>query len=106
MAMRVLLIAVAAAGLAACSDEPSPSSSASTSTASTAPRAEAPASAAAPAPMPAPKSDAAGPTATDSAKTEPTGALNKTEEQTQMPMAGHGNNHSSPALENKSDGKQ
>jgi hypothetical protein len=38
-------------------------------------------------------------TAKDSAATDPKGALSKGEESKSMPMAGHGNNHSSPALE-------
>ncbi len=37
-------------------------------------------------------------TARDSAATDPMGTLSKAEESKSMPMAGHGNNHSSPAL--------
>jgi hypothetical protein len=38
-------------------------------------------------------------TAKDSAATDPKGTLTKTEETNSMPMAAHGNNHSSPSLE-------
>jgi len=41
-------------------------------------------------------------TAKDSASTQPAGTLTKQEENNSMPMAAHGNNHSSPALETKS----
>jgi hypothetical protein len=44
-----------------------------------------------------PADDAA--TAKDSAATDPKGELSKSEESKSMPMAGHGNNHASPALE-------
>ena len=38
-------------------------------------------------------------TAIDSAATDPKGTLTKAEEANSMPMAAHGNNHSSPSLE-------
>ena len=38
-------------------------------------------------------------TAIDSPATNPMGTLSKDDEQTAMPLAGHGNNHSSPSLE-------
>jgi hypothetical protein len=38
-------------------------------------------------------------TAVDSPATNPMGTLTKEDEQTAMPLAGHGNNHSSPSLE-------
>lgn len=38
-------------------------------------------------------------TAKDSPATQPTSSLTKEEEKTAMPMAAHGNNHSSPSLE-------
>ena len=38
-------------------------------------------------------------TAIDSPATDPKGTLTKEEETKAMPMAGHGNNHSSPSLE-------
>jgi len=41
-------------------------------------------------------------TAKDSASTQPAGTLTKEEEKNSMPMAAHGNNHSSPSLETKS----
>lgn len=45
---------------------------------------------------------AASQTAKDSPATQPAGTLTKEEEKNAMPMAAHGNNHSSPALEPKS----
>jgi hypothetical protein len=45
--------------------------------------------------------DAAAAPATDSAATDPKGTLTKTEETNSMPMAAHGNNHSSPSLESR-----
>ena len=45
---------------------------------------------------------AASQTAKDSASTQPAGTLTKEEEKNSMPMAAHGNNHSSPSLETKS----
>jgi hypothetical protein len=42
--------------------------------------------------------DAAG-TAKDSAATDPKGTLTREEESKSMPMAAHGNNHSSPSLD-------
>lgn len=50
-------------------------------------------------PPPAPSAGDAAGAAKDSAATDPKGTLNKEEESKSMPMAGHGNNHSSPALE-------
>jgi hypothetical protein len=41
-------------------------------------------------------------TAVDSAATDPKGTLTQGEEAKSMPMAGHGNNHSSPSLESSS----
>jgi hypothetical protein len=38
-------------------------------------------------------------TAIDSPATNPMGTLSKDDEQTAMPLAGHGNNHSSPSIE-------
>lgn len=38
-------------------------------------------------------------TAKDSKSTDPAGTLTPAEERSGMPMAGHGNNHSSPSLE-------
>ena len=39
--------------------------------------------------------------AVDSPATDPKGALTKAEEANSMPMAAHGNNHSSPSLESR-----
>jgi hypothetical protein len=47
---------------------------------------------------PTPVETVAAPLAIDSPETDPKGALTKAEEAVSMPMAGHGNNHSSPAL--------
>jgi len=41
----------------------------------------------------------AGSTAIDSPATNPMGTLTKQDEQNAMPLAGHGNNHSSPSLD-------
>lgn len=49
--------------------------------------------------MPAPNAPA-GPEARDSAATRPLDSMSKREESTAMPEALHGNNHSSPALDN------
>lgn len=53
-------------------------------------------------PLPAPVGPAPGEaakTASDNPDTDPKGTLSKQEESLSMPMAGHGNNHSSPSLE-------
>ena len=50
-------------------------------------------------PTPAGTKIEAAPTATDSAATNPMGTLTKEAESKSMPMAGQGNNHSSPSLE-------
>lgn len=47
----------------------------------------------------APASERPTGTAVDSPATDPKGTLTKEEEAKAMPMAGHGNNHSSPSLE-------
>jgi hypothetical protein len=54
-----------------------------------------------PVPLPAdlPRGADAASTAKDSAATDPKGTLTKEEESKSMPMAAHGNNHSSPSLE-------
>ena len=92
------------AALAACSDAPAPTASAPVTSAATAPAAPpAPPATSAPAvPTPPPAAPVAGDgaaTAKDSAATDPKGTLSKDEETKSMPMAGHGNNHSSPSLE-------
>jgi hypothetical protein len=87
--------------LAACG-EPSKSSASSAPTSSTAAAPSPPATPAPAVPIPPPPAPTAGDsavTAKDSAATDPKGTLNKQEESKSMPMAGHGNNHSSPALE-------
>lgn len=93
-----IFVALAGAGLLAACNEPAPPA--------TAPAAPPPVSSAppvAPAPVPPPSelprgADSAS-TAKDSAATDPKGALTKEEESKSMPMAAHGNNHSSPSLE-------
>ena len=45
--------------------------------------------------------DTAAATATDSPATDPKGTLTNAEEASSMPMAAHGNNHSSPSLESR-----
>ena len=52
--------------------------------------------------MPAPAAPTTGPAARDSAATKPLNEMDKKKENTGMPEAGHGNNHSSPALKNSS----
>jgi hypothetical protein len=50
---------------------------------------------------PAPEKPTPVDTAVDSAATDPKGTLTTTEEASSMPMAAHGNNHSSPSLESR-----
>jgi type IV pilus biogenesis protein CpaD/CtpE len=95
MTTKMILALAMAAGLAACSMEDPPAPVATPAT----PHTDAPRVDNAPPPMPAPQATTSGPTAQDSKATNPTGALDKREEQNAMPMAGHGNNHSSPSLE-------
>jgi hypothetical protein len=67
-----------------------------------APQASAPAVALPATPLPPlPSTSGVSPSATakDSPATDPKGTLTKEEEAKSMPMAGHGNNHSSPSLE-------
>jgi type IV pilus biogenesis protein CpaD/CtpE len=97
MTTKMILALAMAAGLAACSMEDPPAPVATPAT----PHTDAPRVDNAPPPMPAPQATTSGPTAQDSKATNPTGALDKREEQNAMPMAGHGNNHSSPALDPK-----
>lgn len=87
--------------LAGCGEPSTPSAStsppASTAAAPSPPATSAPA---VPIPPPPPPTAAdAAATAKDSAATDPKGTLGKEEESKSMPMAGHGNNHSSPSLE-------
>jgi hypothetical protein len=63
------------------------------------PAASAPVVPAVPTPPPTATGTAPTETAKDSAATAPTEKLTKEEESKSMPMAGHGNNHSSPSLE-------
>ena len=89
------------AALAACSDAPAPTASAPVTSAATTPPAP-PATSAPAVPTPPPAAPVAGDgatTAKDSAAMDPKGTLSKDEETKSMPMAGHGNNHSSPSLE-------
>jgi hypothetical protein len=104
-------IAILASGiLAACSDSPQvgatsavPAGVANGPSAPmvTSPEAGKATAVAATIPPPAPNApdNSATPTAVDSAALDPKGTLDKDEESKSMPMAGHGNNHSSPALE-------
>jgi hypothetical protein len=86
-------VVLAFALLAACSktDNPPPPNTAVPSTG-------APVTQATP-PLPTPDGARDAPVATDNKATDPTGQLTKGEESNSMPMAGHGNNHSSPSLE-------
>lgn len=87
--------------LAACGEPSQPSASSpppATSAAAPSPPATS-APAVPPPPLPAPSAGDSAVTAKDSAATDPKGTLSKQEESKSMPMAGHGNNHSSPALE-------
>lgn len=52
--------------------------------------------------MPAPAAPTVGPAARDSAATKPLNDLDSKKENTGMPEAGHGNNHSSPAFKKSS----
>ncbi|QJR13470.1 hypothetical protein [Usitatibacter palustris] len=52
--------------------------------------------------MPPPAAPQAGPESRDSAATKPLETLTKPKENTAMPEAGHGNNHSSPAFKKSS----
>lgn len=90
------LAAIALLALGACSDRDSPTRVAAPS-AMPSPPATTPTPTTIP-PPPATGVDA-GTTAKDSASTDPAGTLSKDEEAKSMPMAGHGNNHSSPSLE-------
>jgi hypothetical protein len=88
------------AALTACSEPTAPTASVPSSSTAAAPSPPAVEAPAVPTPPPAAPTagDAAG-AAKDSAATDPKGTLNKEEESKSMPMAGHGNNHSSPSLE-------
>ena len=87
--------------LAACSEPPSPSAPPSTASANTPPPAVAPAVPpvpSGPGPVTPPTVDA-GARAVDSPATRPMDSLSKEKEVNSMPLAGQGNNHSSPSLE-------
>ena len=94
-----VLALFASISLGACSDNKTTTAAATPGSAQTAP----PAVAAPPVALP-PLPSGASPTATarDSPATDPKGTLTKEEEAKAMPMAGHGNNHSSPSLESSS----
>ena len=91
-----LLVAACAAILSGCNESPPPTQAGSTAT-TTAVGTPPPVAAV---PTPPPPSGATSPaeTAKDSPATDPKGTLSTQEESKSMPMAGHGNNHSSPAL--------
>ena len=92
---RVGLLCLACASLlSACNEPPAPETQ---STPPPPPISRAP-EVALPAPVGPASADAAK-TARDSPDTDPKGTLSKQEETLSMPMAGHGNNHSSPSLE-------
>lgn len=91
--------------LAGCSDPPAPTAPSSASSAvdttpsaPPSPPATTPA-AVLPPPPAAPAAGDAAASAIDSPATDPKGTLSKAEESKSMPMAGHGNNHSSPSLD-------
>lgn len=87
--IAALLLAGAAAG---CNDASKPAPVAL-------PAASAPVVAAVPTPPPIATGTSPAETAKDSASTGPMEKLSKDEESKSMPMAGQGNNHSSPSLE-------
>lgn len=100
LSRRVVATLVVSFVVAACDDAPpqttpvTPPESSVTSTRDVSP---------APVPVP-PASESTGvgnaaPTATDSLATNPMGTLSQDEASKSMPLAGHGNNHSSPSLE-------
>ena len=96
---RITVFALGAAllALSACSDQDSP-----TRVAAPAEVPAPPATTPQPTPTPPLPSTAGvdtGKTAKDSTATDPKGTLTNDEEAKSMPMAGHGNNHSSPSLE-------
>lgn len=100
MARRIAptFLAIALSGLlAACSDSAPPASTPAVPP----PVGSAPPSAPSAVPPPAdlPRGADAASTAKDSAATDPRGTLTKEEESKSMPMAAHGNSHSSPSLE-------
>ena len=83
--------------LSACSDRDSPTHAAAPAAVPAPPATTPP-----PTSVPPPPSTAGVDTATtakDSRATDPKGTLTNDEEAKSMPMAGHGNNHSSPSLE-------
>jgi hypothetical protein len=90
--------ALACTGLLAACNDPAPptSTQAVPPPVSSAPPAAPPA---VPPPADLPRGADAASTAKDSAATDPKGTLTKEEESKSMPMAAHGNNHSSPSLE-------
>lgn len=90
------LAAIALLALASCSDQDSPTRVAAPSALPSPPATTPP-----PATIPPPSTTGvdSGTTAKDSPSTHPAGTLSKDEEAKSMPMAGHGNNHSSPSLE-------
>ena len=106
--IKPLLLSAAVLALGACSPrDASPPNAPGAASQSAAPSpsgatAEAPVPRA-PDPLPPPKAESSGPTARDAKETDPLGQLDKREEQNAMPMAGQGNSHSSPALEQKKD---
>ncbi len=97
-----LLVVACLAGLAGCNEPPPPAQAGTGAAASSA--GTPPPLAAVPIPPPPAATASPAETAKDSAATDPKGALSAQEESKSMPMAGHGNNHSSPAL--GTDGKK
>lgn len=102
MGIRNLIsVAVCALFVVACGEHPSPSAPPSTSSANSGPLGVAPAappSPSGPGPVPPPTVDA-GARAVDSPATRPMDSLSQEKEVNSMPLAGQGNNHSSPSLE-------
>ncbi len=93
--MKSLLIAATTVlALAACSKRDAPPPPPKTSAL---PAAAVPVTQATP-PLPEPNAPKGAPGAIDSPATDPVKPLTKEEESNSMPMAGHGNNHSSPSL--------
>lgn len=90
--ITLCMVALLAGGIAGCNEAPKPAPVPP-------PVASAPVVPAVPTPPPIAGGAAPSETAKDSASTGPMEKLSKDEESKSMPMAGQGNNHSSPSLE-------
>ena len=99
-----LLIAIATvAALVACGDKPPPplQGNVSPPVSSAAPSPPTSTPPAIPTPSPTATGMSSAETATDSAATNPKGAMSKEQESKSMPVAGQAGSHSSPALDSK-----